>query len=257
MTAPASLRIMTQVHHGLTGRLLAHQVIAQIAHVIAIAVLVIVLWGTGPHRLLLVWAVGVVGATLARAGVTHWSGPDFPRLCRNLRVALALTGLAWGLGAAALVPYMREVDGVLVLAVLTTLVTGAGATLVADPVALAIYSVCALVPLGGEMIAIAPDRLYLFAGALVAPFIGFTILTSREAHRDLTARLRTAAELEETLGNVRTLSGLLPICASCKKIRDDRGYWNQIEEYVGEHTHAEFSHGLCPECAQATWGAVS
>jgi len=49
---------------------------------------------------------------------------------------------------------------------------------------------------------------------------------------------------------VRTLSGLLPICASCKKIRDDRGYWNQIETYIKDRSEAEFTHGICPECAQ-------
>jgi hypothetical protein len=54
--------------------------------------------------------------------------------------------------------------------------------------------------------------------------------------------------LDHALARVRTLSGLLPICASCKRIRDDRGYWNQIEAYVRAHTHAEFSHGLCPAC---------
>lgn|GEM_PF-2140542 len=56
-------------------------------------------------------------------------------------------------------------------------------------------------------------------------------------------------ELQEALGRIRTLSGLLPICASCKKIKDDKGYWNQIESYVSEHSEAEFSHGYCPECA--------
>ncbi len=45
-------------------------------------------------------------------------------------------------------------------------------------------------------------------------------------------------------------SGLLPICANCKKIRDDRGYWNQIELYIREHTDADFSHGVCPDCAR-------
>lgn len=46
----------------------------------------------------------------------------------------------------------------------------------------------------------------------------------------------------------KTLSGMLPICASCKKIRDDKGYWNQIEAYITEHSEAKFSHGICPEC---------
>jgi len=48
---------------------------------------------------------------------------------------------------------------------------------------------------------------------------------------------------------IKTLCGMLPICASCKKIRDDRGYWNKIEAYIEKYSEAEFSHGICPECA--------
>ncbi len=57
-------------------------------------------------------------------------------------------------------------------------------------------------------------------------------------------------KLNESLSQVKKLSGFLPICASCKKIRDDKGYWNQIETYIKEHSEAEFSHGLCPECTE-------
>lgn len=57
-------------------------------------------------------------------------------------------------------------------------------------------------------------------------------------------------ELTEALSKVKKLSGMLPICASCKKIRDDKGYWNQIESYIGDHSEAEFSHGICPDCAK-------
>lgn len=56
------------------------------------------------------------------------------------------------------------------------------------------------------------------------------------------------ASLEEALKQVKALSGLLPICASCKKIRDDQGYWNQIESYIHAHSEARFSHGICPDC---------
>jgi len=67
--------------------------------------------------------------------------------------------------------------------------------------------------------------------------------------KDKTAELELRnKKLEEALLNVRQLSGLLPICASCKKIRDDDGYWHQIEEYLKVHSEAEFSHGLCPDC---------
>jgi DNA-binding response OmpR family regulator len=58
------------------------------------------------------------------------------------------------------------------------------------------------------------------------------------------------AQLQEALANIRTLRGLVPICAACKKIRDDTGYWNQLESYLHTHTEGEFSHGICPTCAR-------
>lgn len=56
--------------------------------------------------------------------------------------------------------------------------------------------------------------------------------------------------LQQALDEVRTLRGIVPMCANCKKIRDDKGYWNQVEVYVREHTDAQISHGICPECAR-------
>ncbi len=67
-------------------------------------------------------------------------------------------------------------------------------------------------------------------------------------HLEETVAQRTS-ELQKALENVRRLGGLLPICMSCKKIRDDAGYWKQIEVYIRDHSEAEFSHGLCPDCA--------
>jgi phosphoserine phosphatase RsbU/P len=66
-----------------------------------------------------------------------------------------------------------------------------------------------------------------------------------ELHLALADRLR---ELEDALASVKQLQGLLPICCYCKRIRDDRNYWQQLETYVTEHSEAVFSHGLCPEC---------
>ncbi|HEX7623459.1 MAG TPA: nuclear transport factor 2 family protein [Anaeromyxobacteraceae bacterium] len=56
--------------------------------------------------------------------------------------------------------------------------------------------------------------------------------------------------LQQVLDEVRTLRGILPICAHCKKIRDDHGFWSQVEKYVSEHTEARFSHGICPDCME-------
>ena len=62
------------------------------------------------------------------------------------------------------------------------------------------------------------------------------------------------AELQEALKKVKTLSGFIPICSSCKKIRDDKGFWNQLESYVKEHSDAEFTHGICPDCTKKLYG---
>ncbi|MGA2853442.1 MAG: response regulator [Verrucomicrobiota bacterium] len=61
-------------------------------------------------------------------------------------------------------------------------------------------------------------------------------------------RERLVSELREALAQVKTLSGLLPICAGCKKIRDDKGYWSQVESYITGHSEATFTHSLCPDC---------
>jgi PAS domain S-box-containing protein len=61
-------------------------------------------------------------------------------------------------------------------------------------------------------------------------------------------------KLLQALKEIKTLSGLLPICSSCKKIRDDKGYWNQIESYVSRNSEANFSHGICPECSDKIYG---
>ncbi len=76
-----------------------------------------------------------------------------------------------------------------------------------------------------------------------------TIMSNEMANmaRDLQRKNR---ELKKALAAVKTLSGLLPICSYCKKIRDDNGYWNRIEAYIEKHSNAEFSHSICKECAE-------
>jgi hypothetical protein len=61
-------------------------------------------------------------------------------------------------------------------------------------------------------------------------------------------KARLTKKLQEALEKVKLLSGMIPICASCKQIRNDKGYWEQIEVYIREHSEAEFSHGICPDC---------
>ncbi len=67
-------------------------------------------------------------------------------------------------------------------------------------------------------------------------------------------RQKLLTQIEQSTKEIKTLRGFLPICASCKKIRDDKGYWTQIETYISKHSEAEFSHGICPECALKLYG---
>ncbi|MBI9093214.1 MAG: PAS domain-containing protein [Desulfobacterium sp.] len=76
-----------------------------------------------------------------------------------------------------------------------------------------------------------------------------TELKQKEEEREKLIR-----EIQDALEKVKILSGLVPICANCKKIRDDKGYWNQIEGYIQKYSELKFSHGMCPECSDEFYG---
>jgi PAS domain S-box-containing protein len=79
-------------------------------------------------------------------------------------------------------------------------------------------------------------------------------ITERKKAED--EREKLILELQDALAKIKTLSGFLPICASCKKIRDDKGYWNQIEVYIETHSDAEFTHSFCPDCVKRLYPEV-
>jgi DNA-binding NtrC family response regulator len=84
---------------------------------------------------------------------------------------------------------------------------------------------------------------YLVKGQVTGNMLGRSIQYAIE-------RKKLITQLENSAREIRKLQGILPICASCKKIRDDKGYWTQVEVYISDHSQTEFSHGICPECAQ-------
>jgi cell division protein FtsL len=106
----------------------------------------------------------------------------------------------------------------------------------------------------------------LYLTLLIATFVIFKVLSMimeaynaerqrlSDANSELEQKIaelnRVNADLKKMISEVKTLTGLLPICSWCKKIRDDQGYWSQIEKYVKSHSTADFSHSICPECAQ-------
>ena len=94
---------------------------------------------------------------------------------------------------------------------------------------------------GGEKHFINSDRIQIL------DLLFSTYENSLQQKRELE---RLNGELKEALDTIKTLHGIIPICSSCKKIRDDKGSWSQIEAYISKHSEAQFSHGICPECAK-------
>ncbi|MGM0426584.1 MAG: c-type heme family protein [Thermodesulfobacteriota bacterium] len=81
--------------------------------------------------------------------------------------------------------------------------------------------------------------------------------TNSQLRTEIDERQKLISKLEKALTEIKTLRGILPICSHCKKIRDDKGYWNQLESYVRDHSDAEFSHGICPECMRKFYPDMS
>jgi two-component system, response regulator PdtaR len=98
-------------------------------------------------------------------------------------------------------------------------------------------------------------------GYLVKPYDNAELRSCIEIalvkHKAAKEREQLIARLEDALLQVKKLSGLLPICAACKKIRDDQGGWQQIEDYITSHSEADFSHSICPECARRLYPEIN
>ena len=92
-----------------------------------------------------------------------------------------------------------------------------------------------------------------YIGIWVFALLGFALgMTRLRKERERIEEI--AVQLQKAVFEIKTLSGLLPICSSCKKIRDDKGYWNQIENYISKHSEAGFTHSLCPDCLERLYG---
>ena len=127
---------------------------------------------------------------------------------------------------------------------------------------LMIYSIYLIPILANETVA--DFRVFFTANVFLIVLLSSALILRHFHYRTLINELGLKYDLEmykvqlenivndrnAQLAKIKTLSGMLPICASCKKIRDDKGYWNRIETYISKHSETEFSHGICPDCAK-------
>ena len=176
---------------------------------------------------------------------------------RHMQLAAAVTGTVGGLGIVAITLVTGELGQQYYAAgiLLVTAYLGVFTRLRFVPAAAAIGTVVAvytvtLVGLSGlPPLTVLNDLAFVAAMVLVSLAAAYAF--ERTARHDFLRRRvseEQAARLADALANVRELSGLIPICAWCKKIRDDDGYWQKLESYLAPRSRAQFSHGMCPEC---------
>jgi hypothetical protein len=95
---------------------------------------------------------------------------------------------------------------------------------------------------------------YVGANVIGVTVAGYMHRLRRRQFSALQREIGLRRGLEEAMSQVKTLQGYLPICAHCKSVRNDEGYWQQVEVYVREHSEAEFTHGICPDCLKEHFG---
>jgi len=251
----------------LATQLIGDRFLPLFAHLVLFGLLLTLMWGPVPRPLLAAWGGAVVAVSLLR--VILWSLARRRHLPPRTTVYMAratmlVLGLAWGGGAAFAFLHLPPANVALILLGLTGLVAGGLATLVADRWVFPIYAVAIFVPPMVVTGVIEPGLFDEIGIVLMAIFLAFSIRLHSGAHDSLRQRLRAEEnqrtlllELQASVAEIKVLKGILPICASCKRIRSDGGEWEQVESYVREHTNAEFSHGLCPDCAARDWGATA
>ena len=254
-----------------------------LATVVNASILIFVLWEQILHWKLMLWLAMVILVALIRIilylkySKTVDSNQHIHLWSRLQFFSLGLCGVLWGSIAIVIFPMSSTAHQVFMAFVLGGMV--AGAVGVFSPIFsfFLIYSIPAIVPITIRFITMS-DVIHRAMGAMTALYAVLIFITAKQINSSTTELVllkeefsgrtaeldfsnmklvqeieehkQTEGELQETLKKVRTLSGLLPICATCKKIRDDKGYWNQIEAFITKHSQAEFSHGICPECAK-------
>ena len=94
------------------------------------------------------------------------------------------------------------------------------------------------------------DELIIVALFLVMALSGFSVKRWLAFRKVNAVLIKRNGDLQQAMTQLRELNGIIPICSACKKIRDDEGFWHQVESYIETHSHVEFTHGICPECTK-------
>jgi hypothetical protein len=263
-----------------------HLPIALVATSVNSIILVVVLWSRISHPVLMSWLISIqLIAFLRYALVVRYRKSKIPPKNnywdRRLLLGTIFSAVCWGSAGILMFSAESMPHQAFLAFVLGGMAAGAVTTYSVRMRVFLSFALPALIPIAIRFF-VEGDDLHLAMGGMALLFIVLVTDSARRVHTTITKSLRleatnqnliehlTAArdelehhvqqrttELREALSEVKVLSGLLPICSNCKKIRDDQGYWNQMEQYIREHSEAEFTHSLCPDCAKTLFPGFS
>ena len=266
--------------------LFSHLPVILLATSLNSAILTLTLWNHTSHGILLSWMGCVQLTALLRwiLLLKYRRKPEAEKWGQWFFAGTLVSGLCWGAAGVLLFTAHSVPHQTFLALVLGGMAAGAVTTLSASFRAVLAYVIPSLVPLAMRLFA-ERDQLQIAMGGMVGLFLilmidiswrwyrtTLTLLTLEVTNGRLIGQLKSeiaerqqveedlrkardfleervserTAELQFALDNVKVLRGLLPICSSCKKIRDDQGYWTQLETYIHLHSEADFTHGLCP-----------
>ncbi len=201
-------RVQEHVRRALTGRLLAEGPLAEAGHLVALGLVGLLIWGSVPAPTLVAWAAAVTIATAVRAGLRRRATSlrlPMDAVLRTTRLSVAAVGLAWGAGAAVFMPEVPFPEAALILVIVSGLVAGATATLVADPPGFYTFLATVLTPLPIGIFVSGHDRYHFVAVAMIAVFAGVMSRLHRRSHLHLVELERTSALL--VLSEVEAIRG--------------------------------------------------
>ena len=229
----------------------------------------VVLWPVIPHRSIMIWLV-VWGLIFIIRVYGYYQIKNMPTLGDALEkwhgfviVTTTLYSLSWGAALFLVWPSDSPAHQlVLVMPIVGMVAAGAAAYAPVRSVD-RLFILGLMVPLVIRFLIVGPLG-YIAVGIMGIIYTVVSLGIMNNLHNSGAGALLTSFENQEladslrlknvdlvkALGSIKTLSGMLPICANCKKIRDDQGYYQQIEHYITEHSEAEFTHGICPDCAK-------
>ena len=221
---------------------------------LASALLALILWDVIDNTHIVVWLSIILGMQIIRL-IPYFSlnkqglkTDDYVKWGHFYIVLFLLMGLTWGASAIVLFPQDKPIYHLIIAIWMLGLSASVSAYIAYYEVLIA-FLLPMVSPIAIRSLLIADD-FHLALGIGLCVYTAAMLPAWKNINHSWIDSILLNNKLEAAMAEIKTLKGIIPICANCKNIRDDKGFWNQLESFISKHLDAEFSHGICPDCAK-------